>query len=137
MIRFLLALIGYWSFAAFAINCDCEVRAYSPMTGSYQAAPVPIKTYQLEEFGTYSAKNQLRCKELCLEEFEKDMSVAQLNSLLLEHSKTLIEEKSLGYNCTGLTTLKYPVRVKASLGRLGLGNVHDRVYVVQHEEVCF
>jgi hypothetical protein len=29
------------------------------------------------------------------------------------------------------------VRVKASLGKLNLGNVADQIYVVNHEEQCF
>lgn len=137
MLKFLLALIGYWSFAAFAVNCDCEVRVYSPMTGSHQMPATTFKTYQLDEFGTYSVKNQRTCKELCLKEFQDDMPTARMNALLLTYSQRMIEEKALGYNCTGLTTLKYPVRVKASLGQIGLGNVIDQIYVINHEELCF
>ncbi len=137
MLKYLLALIGYWSFAALAVNCDCEVRVYSPMTGSHQMPATSFKTYQLDEFASYSTQNQLMCKDLCLKEFNEDMPVARMNALLLTYSQRLIEEKTLGYNCTGLTTLKYPVRVKASLGNIGLGNVIDQIYVVNHEEVCF
>jgi hypothetical protein len=36
-----------------------------------------------------------------------------------------------------MTTLKYPVRVKAKLAQNGLGNVADVVEVIGHEEVCF
>jgi hypothetical protein len=60
-----------------------------------------------------------------------------VNALLIKYSKNLIDEKIVGHNCTGLTTLKYPVRVKASLGKLGLGNVIDQTHVINHEEVCF
>lgn len=137
MLRFILALIGYWSFAAFAVNCDCEVRVYSPMTGSYQVPATSFKTYQLDEYGSYGVRNQLACKESCLKEFQEDMPISRMNALLLTYSQKMIEEKALGYNCTGLTTLKYPVRVKASLGAIGLGNVVDQIYVVNHEEVCF
>ena len=121
----------------FAIGCDCEVRVYSPTTGSHRMPATSLKIYELEEYSTYSIKNQRECRRLCLAEFEKDMPQARLNALLLTYSQSLIDEKVLCYNCTGRTTLKYPVRVKASLGNLGLGNVANLVQVVSHEELCF
>ena len=121
----------------FAISCDCEVRVYPPTTGSHQLGTMVLAHYELENFGTYSVKNQLECRKGCQEQFEEDMNVTRLNALLLKYSQRLIDEKLLGYNCTGLTTLKYPVRVHARLGRLGLGNVIDIVQVMSHEEACF
>jgi len=61
----------------------------------------------------------------------------RLRALLLTYTQGLIAERAVGFNCTGLTTLKYPVRVKASLGKLGLGNVSDTIEIVNHEELCF
>lgn len=122
---------------AFAINCDCIVRVYSPMTGSHKIQPNDFKTYELEEFSSYSVKNQKLCRLSCMEAFQEDMPQERLNALMLSYSQTLINEGVLGYNCTGLTVLKYPVRVKARLGRMGLGNVADTVQVVAHEEACF
>jgi hypothetical protein len=137
MFKLLLVLTGFWSFAVFAIPCDCEVKVHSPLTGSYKMSPVIIKTYQLEEFSSFAAKNIQQCRQSCLEEFQKDMPANRLNALLITYSQELIDQKVLGFNCTGLTTLKYPVRVKARLAQNGLGNVADLVQVVGHEEVCF
>lgn len=137
MFKFLFSLIGFWSFAVFAIPCDCEVRVHSPLTGSYKMSPMVIKTYQLEEFSSYAPKNIQQCRQSCLAEFQKDMPAVRLNALLITHSMQLIDQKVLGFNCTGLTTLKYPVRVKAKLAQNGLGNVADIVQVINHEEVCF
>lgn len=122
---------------AFAIGCDCEVRIYSPMTGSHQMQPNNLKSYQLEEYNAYSVKNQNECRNKCLEKFQEDMPVDRLHALLLSYSQELISQKAVGFNCTGLTTLKYPVRVKALLGPYGLGNVVDMIHVVSHEEICF
>lgn len=137
MFKFVLSLIGFWSMAAFAIPCDCEVRVHSPMTGSHKMEPVVIKTYQLEEFSSINAKNIRECRESCASEYQKDMPAERLNALLITYSMQLIEQKALGYNCTGLTTLKYPVRVKAKLASNGLGNVADVIQVINHEEICF
>ena len=125
------------SVSAFAIECDCEVRVYAPMTASHEMKSYSLKIYQLEEYGSYSVKNQKACRIQCEKEFEKEMPVERLNASLIEYGQSLIRQKELGYNCTGLTTMKFPVRVKASLGQLGLGNVVDVVQVVNHEELCF
>lgn len=137
MFKFVLSLFGFWSLAAFAIPCDCEVSVHSPLTGSHRISPFVIKTYELEEYSSYAPKNIQQCRQSCLAEFQKDMPSSRLNALLLTYSMQLIDQKVLGYNCTGLTNLKYPVRVKAKLARSGLGNVADIVQVVSHEEVCF
>ncbi|MBA2403287.1 MAG: hypothetical protein H0V66_00835 [Bdellovibrionales bacterium] len=137
MVKLLLSLIGFWSFAAFAIPCDCEVRVHTPLTGSHRMEPVIIKTYTLEEFSSMAPKNIRACRQSCLAEFHSDMPAARLNALLVTYSMQLIDQKVLGYNCTGLTNLKYPVRVKARLAQSGLGNVADLVQVISHEEVCF
>lgn len=123
--------------SAFALDCDCDVIVFSPMTGSYQMSPNQFKNYHLEGFDSYSVKNQLQCRDLCTKRFEEDMPSSRLKALLLTYSQELISQGQLGFNCTGLTTLKYPVRVKAKLGRLKLGNVADQIEVVNHEEICF
>lgn len=137
MLKFILSLSVFWSFAIFAIPCDCEVRVHSPLTGSNRISPVIIKTYELEEFSSYAPKNIQQCRQSCLAEFQSDMPSSRLNALLITYSVELIEKKELGFNCTGLTTLKYPVRVRARLAQNGLGNVADLVQVVTHEEICF
>ncbi len=134
---FFFILLLCWSWTSFAIPCDCEVRVHSPLTGSYKMPPVVIKTFELENYSSYASKNMTTCQNSCLEEFQKEMPATRLSALLVTYSMELIEQKVLGYNCTGLTTLKYPVRVRAKLGNKGLGNVADLVQVVNHEEVCF
>lgn len=137
MRKFIFAFLMLVPVFAFAVDCDCEVIVYSPLTGPHKMAPNSLKTYELESFSNYAQKNQLQCRSSCLEQFQKDMPTTRLNALLLTYSQRLIDEGALGFNCTGLTTLKYPVRVRATLGKVGLGNVVDQIYVVNHEEACF
>lgn len=137
MKAFLLLSLLVVTTKAMAIGCDCEIRVYSPMTASHQMQFNTLKTYQLEEYATYSPKSQLKCRQSCEETIQKDMPTDRLHALLLSYTQNLIQEKALGFNCTGLTTVKFPVRAKASLGRMGLGNVSDTIEVVTHEEVCF
>ena len=134
----LIALVFlFLSFSAFAIPCNCEIVVQSPTMGPNKHEPNPLKSYDLESYDTYRVKNQWACRNACLEAFNHDMPTKRMNALLIKYSKNIIDERVLGHNCTGLTTLKYPVRVKASLGKLGLGNVIDQTYVVNHEEICF
>lgn len=137
MLNALWALIGFWSLTAFAIPCDCEVRVHTPITASHQIEPIIIKIYNLEDYSTYARRNINQCRKTCLDEFQKDMPADRLSALLVTYSQELIGEKQVGYNCTGLTNLKFPVRVRAKLGNQGLGNVADFVQVVSHDEVCF
>lgn len=135
--KLILVLLILLSGNALAIKCDCEVRVYSPMSGSHQMDWTPLKTYTLETHDNYRVYNQVRCRDMCQKTFEEDLPTERMRALLLLHSARIIREGLQGYNCTGLTTLKYPVRVKASLGRLNLGAVVDQMYVVNHEEECF
>lgn len=126
-----------WSISAFAIHCDCDVIIFSPTTGSISMSPNYLKSYELDDFSNYSKKSQRACRAQCLEKYEKDMPTDRLRVLLTKYTEALISEGNLGYNCTGLTTLKFPVRVKARLGQLGLGNVSDSVEVINYEVPCF
>lgn len=107
------------------------------MTGPYKMEAYTLKVFELDDFSTYSIKNQRTCKKMCEKEFEESLPVAKLKAELLKFTETLIQERSVGYNCTGLTTLKYPVRVKASLGDMGLGNVADTIQVINYDKPCF
>lgn len=133
----LFLILSLLSTTAFAIPCDCDVVVYSPLTGTRYLEPNTLKTYELEEFSAYTSKAMIECRQYCEKEFYRDMPYNRLTALLLTYSERLIEKGVLGHNCTGLTTLKYPVRVKAVLGRVGLGNVVDLIHTVNHEQVCF
>jgi hypothetical protein len=135
--KFVLFTILLFPISSFAIDCDCAVMVYSPMTGSNKMPYTVMKKYEGYEFSNYQVQNQLQCRKVCEEKFQEDMPSNRLNALLLTYSQHLIEEGKLGFNCTGLTTLKYPVRVRAKLGNLPLGNVVDIIEVVTHEQVCF
>jgi hypothetical protein len=137
MRAFWFAILTLSSISAFAIPCDCEVKVFSPSTASHQLTPNTLTSYQQEDFATYSSKAQLGCRASCLKKFQDDLPTQRLHALLITYSIRLIEDKAVGFNCTGLTTLKYPVRVKATLGDRSIGNVVDEVHVINHEEVCF
>ncbi len=143
MIKQMAQLLGFIVIAmvmgnsAWAVDCDCSVVAYSPLTASHLLPTVTLRRFELEGYDNRSISSQLGCRKSCLKSFEKEMNHRSLNSLLVAHTQNLIESKVVGFNCTGLTTLKFPVRVKAKLGNLGLGHVADVIHVVNHEQICF
>lgn len=137
MYKLLLAIVFFIPNFVLAVQCDCEIRVFHPIHASHSLKSTSLKTYSLESFDNSSRKNQLQCRESCFAKFQSDMSEERMIALLSIESQKLIEQKVVGYNCTGLTTFKYPVRVKASLGNIGLGNVIDQMYVLGHEQVCF
>ena len=133
----LLILCLAFPLKLFAIGCDCQVMALSPLTGSLAPSPHVLESYKLESFSKNTERSQVLCRESCLRKFQGEMSNQRLQQALLLLSKNLVNERAIGYSCTGLTTLKFPVRVKASLGRTGLGNVEDFIKVINFEESCF
>ena len=120
-----------------ALDCDCEVMVFAPISATWQNHPNQLKAYPLEGFSSYSVKNQIACRESCLKEFEQDMHRQRLSALLVGYSEELFNNGLLGFNCTGETLIKYPVRVRAVLGNKGLGNVADFVQPVTIDKDCF
>ncbi len=120
-----------------ALDCDCQVTAFSPLTGSVASSPHVLEFYKLESFSKNTESSQALCRNLCLRKFHQELPVERLGEVLKALSETLIDQRAVGYNCTGLTTLKFPIRVKASLGKTGLGNVEDFIQVINLESSCF
>lgn len=134
---FLIIFVLLFSWDSSALTCQCSILAYSPVTGPRNLKPELIKKFDLEEFGNLKQINQKKCLESCYHAFEKEMSYEALYDLLKGYSYTLIDQKVLGYSCTGVSVYKFPIRVKANLGHLGLGNVADFIEVIDLEVECF
>lgn len=135
--KYFLLLNLLFSLSAYAINCDCDIRIHSPIGASLNIQPIILKTLKVESFSSYSYKNQLQCRNSCLEEYQSEMPSLKLKAFLQSYSQELISQGRIGFNCTGLTVLKFPVRVRARLANFGLGNVSDLIETVAHEEICF
>lgn len=132
VLLFLLIPMRIW-----AASCDCDLLVFSPLTGSHEMPPATLKTYELENYASENRVVQSKCQNSCIKAFNKDMKNDRLKSVLTLYAQRLIEERAIGFNCTGLTTLQFPVVVKARLGTLSLGNVHRSMEVITHEEACF
>lgn len=123
--------------SAYAYRCTCDVNVSHPLTASQEMKAASMRKYTMTTYDTMSEATQNACRNECLQQFRKDLPPDELTPILVELSRQLIDQKVVGYNCTGLTSFKYPVRVKAKLGRRPLGNVADQIEVVTYEQVCF
>jgi hypothetical protein len=136
--RFLvLIVIILWSPQIFAIHCDCEVYVLPPTSGPQSIPAKKLAVFEIHEFSSYSKKSQFLCRNLCGQEVEEKLSSSDLARQLKDYSASLVENKLIGYSCSGFTTLKYPIKVKAVLGNRGLGSVADFTQVVNYTHNCF
>ena len=125
------------SHAALAYTCQCVIEVYPPVTASH-AIPLESKIYdEGREFGKLSKVTYQACLMDCRESAHNDYSYPQLQQIVQKQTVKLIEKAKIGHNCTGQTTLKYPVRFKANLGPIALGNIREEMVIIQHEEQCF
>lgn len=137
----LLFLISFMSIvistSAWSNVCTCDVQVSHPTTGSQKMEPASMRQYALQSYDSLSPENQNECRESCLQKFRVDLPAEDMRTILVGLSQKLIEQGVVGFNCTGLTSFKYPVRLKVKLGGLSLGNAADQLEVVTHEQVCF
>jgi hypothetical protein len=123
--------------SAYAYRCTCNVNVSHPLTASQTMKTATMRTYTMSTYDSMNEANVDACRNECVQQFRRDLPPDELTPILVELSKQLIDQKVVGYNCTGLTSFKYPVRVKAKFGRRSLGNVADQIEVVTYEQVCF
>lgn len=142
--RFIDALKGIIAFSitllsvnGFAFYCDCRLLIFSPLTGSHRLDSVEYKSYTLETFSKINDNTKNACRLSCSEKFNANFKSDDFYSIVYRHAEELIQSGAIGYNCTGQTTLKFPVKIKASLGHVPLGNVADFIQVVTYEKSCF
>ena len=117
-------------FSVHAYDCDCSVFVYPSQTGSHDLGIHQIERYRLQTFSRLSHHHFKLCRKSCADEFYEKMGEDKLNLILIDHSQQLILDKKIGYNCSGASNFKYPIRVKASLGGFNIGNVVDIIKVV-------
>ncbi len=136
--RFLFLIFTMlWSSQILAIHCDCEVYVLPPTSGSHSIPIKKLAVFEIDEFSSYSTKSQFSCRNFCRQEVEEKLSSSDLTKKLNDYSAYLAEKSLIGYSCSGLTTLKYPIKVKAVLGKKGLGSVADFIQVVNYSQNCF
>ncbi len=133
----LSAVLLMLSFSAFSYTCECKIELYPPITGSH-SIPVEEKVFdEGREFGRLNKYNYEACARDCQSAAIEKFPYEQLQQVAYQQSVKLIQNDQVGYNCTGPTTLKYPVRFKAHLGPISLGNVRQETVIVHHEQKCF
>lgn len=133
----LSAFLFMMSAQTLAYTCQCSIEVYPPTTGSH-SIPISSKVFdEGREFGRISKASYQACYQDCKEASVETFPYPQLQQVAYQQSVKLIQNDEVGYNCTGPTTFKYPVRFKAMLGPISLGNVRQELVIVHHEQKCF
>jgi hypothetical protein len=123
--------------AALALPCVCEVRFHTPLTASHEIPPHLYYSFEADEFPSVSLKHVNLCREVCKSSFHQKIPAERLQAGVTNYGQFLVEQNLVGHNCTGFTTLKFPIKVRAFLGPYGLGNVVNLSQVINYERICF
>lgn len=125
------------SASAFSYTCECKIELYPPLTGSL-STQVESKVFdEGREFGVLNPQNYQGCLMDCRQAAYNEFPYYQLQQVAYQQSNKLIANDALGYSCGSATTYKYPVRFKASLGPIALGNVRQELVIIHREQNCF
>jgi len=118
------------------VDCACEVTALSPMRASQSVLPRQVGRFLGREFG----EREVGAADVCLRECRRDAlgkyPRALLEAELVPWAEELASEGAHGRICSGPTTFKIPVHVKAQLGDRPLGIAHRTVVFLHREQNC-
>ncbi len=120
---------------AWALECACEVYAFPPLTASHRIPPHLVGDVD----AGVQEDNQLdptlcrtRCQELSRNEYDATM----LKERIAPWVDQLAADGTVGRNCTGPTTFKVPVRVRARLGAATLGIAREDMVFLHRQIAC-
>lgn len=117
--------------------CECELYAVSPMTASQKVENHVVAQFRGKYYGDFDASSVKECRNDCAHITQTEYDDETLKEKLLPWVNELIEYGLAGYNCTGPTTFKVPVRVRASLGERRLGISRESMVFLHREKSCF
>lgn len=135
--KWLLFLTMFTVLPAWATTCNCEVFAVAPLTASQQVDPFPIGKYKTNYYGDYKAESLTACRKDCRLRAMEDYDANTLEERLAPWTDRLVANGLAGYNCTGPTDFKIPVRVRALMGKVSLGLTHETMVFIHRERSCF
>ncbi|MFP5458769.1 MAG: hypothetical protein ACLGG7_08555 [Bacteriovoracia bacterium] len=122
---------------AYADYCQCEVFATSPLSVSNDVDPYPVGEIRGSYFGKFDAESQRTCRQECQTEAMREYDAAYLREKLTPWVRELVSNGVAGYNCTGSTDFKIPVRVRARIGKFSLGLAHESMVFLSYNRSCF
>jgi hypothetical protein len=117
------------------MTCRCDLVSGHPMEG--MSTPRFIKSYDGRYYGLPTPKAKAECIDECRSAFETKVDEYYLKEELRATGESLTYNREVGVNCTGPTTMKFPVQMKAYLGESSIGISHSSIHVVHFEKICF
>jgi len=108
-----------------------------PLTGSQSIGPLAVGDFKTSYYGNLALDSQNACRKECRLGAMEDYSPSVLREQLLPWTDQLVANKLAGYNCTGPTDFKIPVRVRANIGTVSLGWAHETMVFIHRQRSCF
>ena len=131
-------VLGFMISAVAEANyCMCQVVAVAPMEGSHKVENHIVAEFEGKFYGNYDYGAVRNCRSDCAIIGQRRYDEETLKDKLLPWVDELVAYGFNGYNCTGPTTFKVPVRIRASLGRRTLGIARQQMIFIHRERSCF
>lgn len=136
MVLFFLTFLALGTSAHALVDCSCEVRALAPMRASQAVLPHRVGEFPGRQFGTREASAPATCLKECRRDALARFPRAALEAELTPWVDEVAANGGQGRICSGPTTFKVPVQVKAHLGDQALGVAHQTVVFLHREFDC-
>lgn len=120
-----------------AFYCNCEVYAVSPLTSSEKSETHTIAEVKGRFYGLSDITAVRECRQDCALNAQADFDEDTLKTKLTPWVDELVDYKLAGFNCTGPTSFKVPVRVRAKLGERTLGIAREQIIFIHRNRSCF
>ncbi len=135
--HFFLTCVILISFSGQAnVFCHCEVRVANPLPGLTKPEAKLLSQFKASYQGDFALESQKQCLIDCRENVWSRYPTATLDEMLRPWLIQLLDQQVVGKNCTGETTLKIPLRVRARLNQHAIGNALDIIHITHIKRSC-
>mgnify|MGYP003390277214 CR=1 FL=1 len=126
-----------FSVSAWASYCQCELYAVHPISASNKTEIHTIDRMQGKYYGIVNAATARECRQDCAALTQQEYTEEVLQEKLTPWVDELVNSGLAGYNCTGPTSFKVPVRVRATLQSRSLGIARQSMVFIHRNRSCF
>jgi hypothetical protein len=135
--RSIFILCILFSRLAWSSTCECHLNAFSPIHGNTFSYKDKVMTFIGNYHGAINVKSVHGCRQECVEMMRDKVDSDDLLVELKLRAQKMVDEETIGYNCTGTTTFKFPIEMRAYIGDRSLGSTYKSLEIVHVEKKCF
>lgn len=125
------------SVSAWANYCQCQLYAVAPLSASNKTETHTIGELRGKYYGIVTARTARECRQDCAVLAQTKYDEETLQEKLTPWVDELVSSGLAGHNCTGPTSFKIPVRVRAVLENRSLGIARQEMIFIHRNRNCF